>query len=131
MKKWLLLLVLALLACAYGAFLNSWFSTPIPVLSTEPVQEETRPPETTVRTEPPETDPTETQEIVIEAVSHKPEIDPDYKLTARHAFVYDCSAGQLLFSLGNMEDQIAPASLTKLFTAYVVLQYLDPESIIT
>lgn len=131
MKKWLLLVVLVLLVCAYGAFLNNWFSSPVPVLSTEPAQKETRPPETTEQTKLPETYPTETQEIVVETISHKPEIDPNYKLTARHAFVYDCSAGELLFSLGNMEDQIAPASLTKLFTAYVVLQYLDPETIIT
>lgn len=130
MKKWLLLIVLALCVCGYGAFLHSWFS-PAPVLSTEPLQEDTHLPETTVQTQPSETCPGATQEITVGPVSHKPEIDPDYSLTARHAFVYDCSSGELLFSLGNMQDQIAPASLTKLFAAYVVLQYLDPETIIT
>ena len=130
MKKWLLLIVLVLLVCAYGFFLQDWFS-PVPAVSTEPVQKETLPPETTMQTEPPETYPEATQESTAVPVSHKPEVNPDYRLTARHAFVYDCSAGELLFSLGNMEDQIAPASLTKLFTAYVVLQYLDPETVIT
>lgn len=53
------------------------------------------------------------------------------KLTARHVFVYDETAGQVLYTYGDQNETIAPASLTKLFTAYVALQYLKPETVIS
>ena len=71
------------------------------------------------------------QEITAGPVSHKPTVDPEYELTARNAFVYDCNSGELRYTLGDMSKQIAPASLTKLFTAYVALQILDPETTVT
>ena len=60
-------------------------------------------------------------------------IDPPdmSQTTARQMFVYDVRADRMLFTLGNQEEIIYPASLTKLFTAYVALQYLDPSQMVT
>lgn len=57
--------------------------------------------------------------------------EPDFALTATHVFVYDTADDRLLFSKGALPERIPPASLTKLFSAYVALQYLDPETVIT
>ncbi len=59
--------------------------------------------------------------------------DTDYaalSLSASHVFVFD-EEEQLLFCKGGMNDRIYPASITKLFTAYVALKYLDPAAVIT
>lgn len=131
MRKILLVALTVVLLCAYCGFLYAC-PGPVsePVMQTVPTLAPTEPPATTVETLPEET----VLEIVLPTaalpISAKPSVDPDYELTARNAFVYDCTSGQLLFTLGDMEKQIAPASLTKLFTAYVALQYLDPETIV-
>ena len=57
--------------------------------------------------------------------------EPDFALTATHGFVYDTATDRLLFSKGDMHGMIPPASLTKLFSAYVALQYLEPATVIT
>ena len=43
-----------------------------------------------------------------------------------HVFVYDCSRDTMLFCSGDARDTLYPASITKLFSAWVALQYLDP-----
>lgn len=53
------------------------------------------------------------------------------KLTAKQAFVYDCQKEEFTFLLGEETDTVYPASITKLFTAYVALQYLSPTQEIT
>lgn len=78
----------------------------------------TTPPVTT--TEPEETQPEETQPVM--AI-----IPTDRVLTAQNAFVYDCSSREFAYVLGNPDDTIYPASITKLATAFTVLQYLNPE----
>jgi D-alanyl-D-alanine carboxypeptidase (penicillin-binding protein 5/6) len=57
--------------------------------------------------------------------------EPAFPLTATHVFVYDTAADRLLFSKGDIQGMIPPASLTKLFSAYVALQYLEPTTVIT
>ena len=52
-------------------------------------------------------------------------------LTASHAFVYNASQRQLLFQKGVSDEKVYPASITKLFTAYVALQFLSPTDQIT
>lgn len=47
-----------------------------------------------------------------------------------HAFVYDVTNDFLIYSHGDLDDSIFPASTTKLFTAYVALQYLSEDQII-
>lgn len=128
MKKWLLVLLTALLLTGYCGLLHASLSL-VPDAAVESTPQ-TQPVETTAATMPVETIP-ETVPAATAPVSHKPTIDPEYQLTARHAFVYDCAAGELLFTLGNMNDPIAPASLTKLLTAYVALQHLHPDMVIT
>lgn len=57
--------------------------------------------------------------------------EPTFQLFATHGFVYDTADDRLLFSKGDLTERIPPASLTKLFSAYVALRYLDPETVIT
>lgn len=49
----------------------------------------------------------------------------DRAVSAAQYFVYDCDAKQFLTKAEDVSTKIYPASVTKLFTAYVALQYLD------
>jgi D-alanyl-D-alanine carboxypeptidase len=55
----------------------------------------------------------------------------DRQLTAKQAFVYNCQTKEFTYLLGGKTDRVYPASITKLFTAYVALQFLEPEKQIT
>lgn len=57
--------------------------------------------------------------------------DPDFEIASSHIFVYDSTTDKIIYSKGGLQERIAPASLTKLYSAYVALQYLDPEAVIT
>lgn len=90
--------------------------------------QDTSPSETTVETEPPQTTPPETTPDPID-----PEItitwyqpEENRTLAATHYFVYDCQNDTFLTISDTATTQVEPASITKLFTAYVALQYLDP-----
>lgn len=96
-------------------------STPPATTVTVPSTEATIPP-TTVETLPVTTVPPTTS---------SPTTPPNEVLTASHAFIYRCSDDSFLFLKGTTEDRIYPASITKLFTAYVALQYLVPDRQIT
>ena len=93
-----------------------------PVLETVPTTVPTVPPETQPPTVPPTTLPPETEPLSTE---------PEYVLTARNAFVYDVAAEEFRFTLGDMDASVYPASLTKLFTAWVALELLDPNTFVT
>ncbi len=82
----------------------------LPVMVTVPT---TLPPETTAATEP---------------LPEPPDMSGS---TASHLFVYDVAGERLLFTQGDQNASVAPASLTKLFTAYVALQYLEPGQMVT
>ena len=45
--------------------------------------------------------------------------------------VYDATNDEILYTNSREGSKLYPASVTKLFSAYVALQYLDPEEIIT
>lgn len=49
---------------------------------------------------------------------------------AKSAFLYDSSLN-VVFAKGDLNEKIYPASITKLYTAYVALQYLEPSDVIT
>lgn len=49
----------------------------------------------------------------------------DRELTAKQYFVYSCDEQTFLTIGGDRHERIYPASVTKLFTAYVALQHLD------
>lgn len=55
----------------------------------------------------------------------------EFGITARQYFVYDCESGDFLTISGEKSDRVYPASVTKLFSAFVALQYVDPEEVIT
>ncbi len=49
----------------------------------------------------------------------------------RHIFVYDASAGEMVYCNTDLTDKLYPASITKIYAAMVALMYLEPEQIIT
>lgn len=55
----------------------------------------------------------------------------DRTLTASQYFVYDCETGKFLTCSGAENEKIYPASITKLFTAYVATQFLRLDQKIT
>lgn len=73
-----------------------------------------------------------TQQTSLTEPSKAPTLpDPTFSMASSHVFVYDTAQGQLLFTAGDPDARIAPASLTKLFSAYVALQHLKPDAVIT
>lgn len=125
MKKWLIVTLSCILLFVYGAFLLVYKDRMYPQPQPESTTETTTPVTTATQTTPATemtTEPTLPRETVMPA---------DYQLTGKHAFVYDCESETLLFTMGDQQEQISPASLTKLFTAYVALQYLEPDALVT
>lgn len=55
----------------------------------------------------------------------------DREMTADQAFVYDCQTKQFSYLAGKENDRIYPASITKLFTAHVALQFMESTQEIT
>jgi len=108
-----------------------------PTVETEPPTEQMEPPEeeTEAPTEPEEeTEPPTEPEVIVPVAQVNPAwytFLPGSRLTARQYFVYDLQAETYLMLSGAPEDRIYPASITKLFTTYVALQYIDPEAQIT
>ena len=96
--------------------------TPAP---TEPPTEAPTPAPTEPPTEPPTEAPT------LPVVPEEPGIPVSFELNAKHYFVYDMERGEYLAISGNEDTPIYPASITKLFSAYVALLYLDPEEVVT
>ena len=52
-------------------------------------------------------------------------------MEARHLFIYHTGTNQVLYSKTTGNGKLFPARITKLFTTYVALQYLDPDTVIT
>lgn len=48
-------------------------------------------------------------------------------ITADNYFAYDIREDAYLAKMGDSEEKLYPASITKLLTSYVVLQHMDPE----
>lgn len=111
--------LLAVLGVLLGALLLN--SPDVP--ETEPIQttDTTPPPPTTIL--PPETTAEPTTEATLPA--------PEFEIAATHAFVYDSTKGNVLFTKGDPTQRISIASVTKLFTSFVALQYLQPDVVIT
>jgi len=57
--------------------------------------------------------------------------DPTHKIKAEQYFVYDVTGARFTTLSGDETERIYPASVTKLFTAYIALQVLDPLETIT
>ncbi|MBQ8237049.1 MAG: D-alanyl-D-alanine carboxypeptidase [Oscillospiraceae bacterium] len=91
-----------------------------------PQPEETSAPSTeTPTTLPPETEPPTLPPMTWMA------FEEDRELTAAQYFVYDVDAAKFLTISGMADDVIYPASVTKLFTAFVALRHMDLDTEIT
>lgn len=112
------LAVLAVVAIIVSITLN------VPTFSADSLQETTGTTVATKPSEPPTTPPTEP------APTWKT-YPQDRQLLANQYFVYDCKADTFLTISGEKGERIYPASITKLFTAYVAMQYVDPATEIT
>lgn len=102
------------------------FYTANPGTSAPPVTQQPTQPPTDPPTEPPTTAPPPT--TVPPPDTWAP---ADIGLDAKYAFVYSTARGRVLYEGGNQQAHVAPASITKLLTAYVALQYLDLDQVIT
>ena len=73
------------------------------------------------------------EEPPVEIIPKEPEIiqTENSFLSAERAFVYDCTQERYIYLQGDLEERVYPASITKLFTAYTALQYLDADTYIT
>lgn len=76
-------------------------------------------PETTQATEPP---PDPAEEACQAAAA---------KIKAGHIFVYDTADRKMLYSSTPSTETLYPASITKLFTAWVALRILEPDTVVT
>lgn len=130
----IVLLVLVLAAAAYFIWDISMVqpNAAAPVAATEPtevtepetVPEETEAPEVT---EPAPTEPEET----LHTKDTWATVLNDYELTAENYFIYDLSADRFLLRSDSADTKVYPASVTKLFTAYVALQHASKDTKIT
>ncbi len=111
-----LLLMLALSSKAPAA--------PAPTEGNQPVQE-------VIATDPPITPPTETESAPTEPPAPETMPPAQLELTAAAAFVFDTGENRYLYTGGGLDKKLAPASLTKLLTAYTALSCLSEDAVIT
>lgn len=99
--------------------------------ATEPAPTEPEPTEPE-STEPAPTEPEPTEPpFVLETQESWSEFLYGREISAGEYFVYDLDADRFVVRTGSPEDRLYPASITKLYTAYVALQYLDPREQVT
>ncbi len=124
-------------ASSASSAVSSWTTQPTTLPTTLPTTVPTTVPTTlptTVPTTVPTTIPTQpATEPTTQppAPSTTAPTQPAYSLDAQYAFVYDPACRDMLFQKGALDEKVYPASLTKLFTTYVALQYMAPETEIT
>lgn len=91
--------------------------TPTVPLQTHPTQPApTDPPETTV--------PPTVPQVVLT-------IGEDVTLEAKTFFVYNTTADNWMAISGDPDKKLYPASITKLFTSYIAMSILDPDTVVT
>ena len=142
MKKWPLFLTAALMLGLYGVFLAFWFSpreapaaptteatTTVTTLpATEPTTQATTEPTTEPTTEA--TTEATTEPATVPTTEPLPAPPDESVLNASTVFVYDLTAERMLYTLGDQNQTLAPASLTKLMTTLIVLEHLKPETVV-
>ncbi len=80
----------------------------------------------------PSTEPTTIPATVPETIPAPPPTTlPVVRPLSEFAFVYDPNADWLLYEKGDVNARVYPASLTKIFTAYVALQHIDLDAVVT
>jgi len=95
---------------------------------TEPIPEETLPPST--EPAPEETQP-HTYEVDTETEIYRVCDELAAELNFDQLLVYDATNDKMLYTNTREGEKLYPASITKLFSAYVALQYLKPKDEIT
>ena len=120
------LVIALLLSLASGVSATEPPSEP-PVLETlAPTEAATEPPETIPEEAQPSGYTVDTQSPVYRTCAQMAET-----MQARQILVYDTNTDTILYSKSVSGGKLFPASITKLFSTYVALQYLDPETVIT
>lgn len=81
----------------------------------------------------PEPIPTDAPEAVVEESYQQEATEPKEapEVAATRYFAYDLRQDTYLRTLGDVDEPIYPASITKLLTCYVVLQHMEPEDTVT
>ena len=137
-KQWILSVIAAVLFCL-GLLIMLFVS----VFSLSPVTDfPADPTETAQTTEPPVTDPSETEEtqpptepepvqITVPTPSYDTTPPAELGMTATTAFAYDVNDRRLVYAGGDPDAKLAPASLTKLLTAYTAEQFMDMNMVVT
>ncbi len=122
------LLIVAVIVCS--SLMSPAFSPDSLSGTTTPTANPSTTPTTgpTVPTTNPTTVPTTAPTVFVPTWNTYP---ADRQLLAQQYFVYDCKNNTFLISSGQANERIYPASITKLFTAYVAMQYLQPDTKIT
>lgn len=77
----------------------------------------------------PESTPSAPVETTTEATWET--VAADRVMKAKQYFVYNCETGQFATISGSPADKIYPASVTKLFTAYVAIEFLGADQSVT
>lgn len=55
----------------------------------------------------------------------------DLSVNAEHAFIFDMASNDRVWSVGELDETIYPASVTKLWTVLVALSYVSPDDVVT
>ena len=119
MKKIMIIEIAVLALVVIGALVVCMNLTQPTLAPEATTQATTLPPETTQK-------PTETTEPEPTWLTHP----ASRQLLAQQYFVYDCNQEQFVTLSGGEDERIYPASITKLLTAYVAMQYLQPDAMI-
>ena len=148
MKKGLIVLIviLVLLGVLAGGLVYldpfGWFAAAPAAMATEPTNLSTEAPTEAVPTEPAPTEPEPTEPEPTEPEPTEPpfqmEVGAEYgkflygrEMKAGEYFVYDLDQERFVVRTGDVDERVYPASITKLYAAFVALQYLDPEEKLT
>lgn len=107
-------------------------SEPAQTQPTETRSEETQPEETLPEeTQPEETQPEQTYTVDTESEIYRLCQELTQEMTYDQILVYDATNDRMLFTDTREGDKLYPASVTKLYSAYVALQHLQPDDVIT
>lgn len=91
--------------------------------------------EETAQTEQTEISPSETEHTGIpeetEPLWYAACAERAAQVAGEHVFVYDLTAGKMVFCNTSESERLYPASITKLFSAYAALEILEPETVVT
>ena len=119
-------LVIALLLSLASGVSATEPSQPLPAETIAPTEAETEPPETAPEESQPSGYTVDTETSIYKTCAQMAET-----MQARQILVYDTNSDRILYSKSVAGGKLFPASITKLFSTYVALQYLDPETVIT